>query len=297
MNIVILMATYNGEKYITEQLKSIQNQTVVNWNLYIRDDGSVDNTVSIIKKYVEKDSRIHLIEDGKGNLGPLKNFNELLNIGINSDIIFLADQDDIWFLNKIEISVEELTKIENPLKLIYTNFNNWYPEKKLQIKNYKQSNPDYKNLVWQNWIYGCTMCFSKELALLCLEIPLVAENHDNWIANVASLYGEIGYISSPTLNHRIHDNNVTTSSENLLGQYFKLLKRTLFSKDKFKKNKLSFIKKLIQIDEETSKKNVDIILAKKIIDEGGFISVYRFKKNNFQAYSRLQSLLILLCII
>ena len=88
MNIVILMATYNGEKYITEQLKSIQNQTVVNWNLYIRDDGSVDDTVSIIKKYVEKDSRIHLIEDGKGNLGPLKNFNELLNIGINSDIIF-----------------------------------------------------------------------------------------------------------------------------------------------------------------------------------------------------------------
>ena len=134
MNIVILMATYNGEKYITEQLKSIQNQTVADWNLYIRDDGSVDNTVSIIKKYVEKDIRIHLIEDGKGNLGPLKNFNELLNIGINSDIIFLADQDDILFLNKIEISVEELTKIENPLKLIYTNFNNWYPEKKLQIR-------------------------------------------------------------------------------------------------------------------------------------------------------------------
>ena len=71
--IEILMATYNGEKYIKEQINSIINQTYTNWKLLIRDDGSKDKTVEIIKEYEKKDDRIKLLEDNKGNLGFIKN--------------------------------------------------------------------------------------------------------------------------------------------------------------------------------------------------------------------------------
>lgn len=71
--IEILMATYNGEKYIKEQINSIINQTYTNWRLLIRDDGSKDKTVEIIKEYEKKDDRIKLLEDNKGNLGFIKN--------------------------------------------------------------------------------------------------------------------------------------------------------------------------------------------------------------------------------
>lgn len=71
--IEILMATYNGEKYIKEQINSIINQTYINWRLLIRDDGSKDKTVEIIKEYEKKDDRIKLLEDNKGNLGFIKN--------------------------------------------------------------------------------------------------------------------------------------------------------------------------------------------------------------------------------
>lgn len=67
------MATYNGEKYIKEQINSIINQTYTNWKLLIRDDGSKDKTVEIIKEYEKKDDRIKLLEDNKGNLGFIKN--------------------------------------------------------------------------------------------------------------------------------------------------------------------------------------------------------------------------------
>ena len=74
--IEILMATYNGEKYIEEQIDSIINQTYTNWELLIRDDKSKDNTASIIEEYEKKDSRIKLLRDEKGNLGFVKNFEE-----------------------------------------------------------------------------------------------------------------------------------------------------------------------------------------------------------------------------
>ena len=92
--IEILMATYNGEKYIEEQIDSIINQTYTNWELLIRDDKSKDNTASIIEEYEKKDSRIKLLRDEKGNLGFVKNFEELLK-NSQKDFIMFSDQDDI----------------------------------------------------------------------------------------------------------------------------------------------------------------------------------------------------------
>ena len=97
----ILMATYNGEKYLSEQIESIISQSYENWRLLIRDDNSKDNTVSIIEKYEKEDNRIRLLRDRKGNLGFIKNFEELL-VQSQEDFIMFCDQDDYWEKDKIK---------------------------------------------------------------------------------------------------------------------------------------------------------------------------------------------------
>ena len=109
--VVILLSTYNGEKYLKEQLDSLLNQTYKNIDIYIRDDGSKDETVNIIKKYQNEYDNIHL-EEGK-NLGFIKSFFELLKNGDeNVDIYSYCDQDDIWEEDKIERAVKFINKEE-----------------------------------------------------------------------------------------------------------------------------------------------------------------------------------------
>jgi len=102
----VLMATYNGEKYIKEQIESILNQTYKNIHLIISDDGSKDNTVQILKEYENKDKRVTVYVQ-KQNLGYIKNF-EFLLTKIENDIYMLSDQDDVWKVDKIENTYNKL---------------------------------------------------------------------------------------------------------------------------------------------------------------------------------------------
>ena len=103
----ILLATYNGEKYLQEQIESILNQTYTDFRLLISDDASTDNTIKIIEEYAKKDKRI-LTFVQKENLGVIKNFEFLLN-KVENEYFMFSDQDDIWMKEKIEKS---LAKIE-----------------------------------------------------------------------------------------------------------------------------------------------------------------------------------------
>ena len=107
----ILLATYNGSKYLHEQLDSILNQSYGNINVIIRDDGSSDNTVMIIKEYEQKDSRVRLLNDNLGNLGFVRNFEELMK-NSTSEYLMFSDQDDIWYNNKVETSYTRIKAIE-----------------------------------------------------------------------------------------------------------------------------------------------------------------------------------------
>ena len=111
----ILMATYNGGKYVEEQLKSIISQSYENWNLVIRDDGSSDNTLKILNEYSKNDKRIHIISDNKGNLGLVKNFEELMKRSTEEYIMF-SDQDDVWVDNKINILLQKMLEIEKKMQ-------------------------------------------------------------------------------------------------------------------------------------------------------------------------------------
>ncbi|MCX6660415.1 MAG: glycosyltransferase [Candidatus Bathyarchaeota archaeon] len=123
----VLLATYNGEKYLREQIDSILSQTYKNWNLLVRDDGSSDNTIRIIESYRDLvPDRIVVLKDDLGNLGVIRNFSKLLGYS-HSDYIMLSDQDDMWLPRKIELTYKKMQDLvkkygdDVPL-LVYTDW-------------------------------------------------------------------------------------------------------------------------------------------------------------------------------
>lgn len=213
--IKVLLSTYNGEKYLKEQLDSLQNQTYKDFEIIARDDGSCDKTLKILKSY-----DIKIIESTK-NLGAKKSFSTLLEYAVaNSDskYFMFCDQDDVWESDKIDktlVKIQELEKLygnEKPL-LVHTNLE-VVDENLESISNsmweYENILPQYNSfnrLLIQNTITGCTMMLNRKLALKCLHIPAEAIMHDWWIGLVASHFGKIGYITTPTIKYRQHDKN------------------------------------------------------------------------------------------
>ena len=213
----IIMATYNGSKYIEQQIDSIISQTYTNWRLYIRDDGSTDNTVEIIKRYLKKyKNKIILIEDEKKGLGSKMNFAELMKY-VESDYCMFADQDDFWLEDKVEVSLKKMKELENKLidKPILVHSDLKVVDENLNIINesffkYQNINPEHNKLnnlfVW-NTVTGCTAMLNRELIRLCKNIPENCVMHDWWIALVASSMGMIYTIRDQTILYRQHSNN------------------------------------------------------------------------------------------
>lgn len=226
--IAILMATYNGEKYISEQIESILKQTYRNFDLIIRDDGSTDKTISIIQSIIKKNSEnnIYLLKNRSSEHGQLKNFANLFNYAKNRyKYIMFSDQDDIWYKNKIEISMNAIELKGKAPTLIYTNYVNWNMESQTKSIAYTHT-PEctFERLFVQNWTMGCTYLLNLGMIEKIDNIPDGVENHDYWIALVASLDNNIEYLSEVTMEHRLHANNVTAreSSKHLKNRILRL---------------------------------------------------------------------------
>lgn len=212
----ILMATYNGEKYVKEQIESILNQTYQEWKLYIRDDGSKDNTLSILRDFQNKHKeRIFLVEDNKKGLGAKGNFSELIQYS-NSEYCMFSDQDDVWINTKIEESMKKMQSVESDKNIpILVHSDLKVVDSELKIINesfweYQQldsSKNTLNNLLVQNNITGCTMLMNKSLVNICRDIPSNCIMHDWWIGLVASAFGKIYTVDNQTILYRQHGNN------------------------------------------------------------------------------------------
>ncbi len=219
----ILMATYNGERFISEQIESILNQTYKNWKLIIHDDGSNDLTIKTIKSFTKKyPNKILLIEDSIRCGGAKENFAHLMKIAkdkFNFDYIMFSDQDDIWLPNKITISLEKMKQLESKwgsntpllvytdLKIVDENLKEIYPS----LWKYQGLKPNHNSLNYlliQNIITGCSMLINKNVLVLSLPIPQKAVVHDWWIALVVSSFGKLDFISTPTVLYRQHNMQV-----------------------------------------------------------------------------------------
>lgn len=213
----ILLAAYNGEKYIARQLDSIIAQTYKNWRLIIQDDCSSDKTAQIVNEYTKKypqKIKLHINEKPSGSAK--SNFFDMLKYAENEYVMF-CDQDDFWLENKIEISVNAVKQQEKvnggvPL-LIHTDLK--ITDSELNVLNnsfFKYQGLNYKantlgRLLVQNNATGCTMLINKELLEIIKGNAECMLMHDWWLALIASAFGKIHFINESTVLYRQHGNN------------------------------------------------------------------------------------------
>lgn len=218
--IAILMATYNGEDFIEQQLDSLIAQTYRDWELYIHDDGSLDATPAILERYANAfPNQIHLV-NGASRGSAKRNFLFLMN-NIDAPYIMFCDQDDVWNSSKIEYSLSAIKVLESkkdkniPL-LIFSD--STVSDRELHVIrksffSFQRLNPNrilFSELLVQNVVPGNTVIFNQ--ALLQYAVKYSNEDniimHDSWCALIAAYFGAIDVIRESTLLYRQHQNNV-----------------------------------------------------------------------------------------
>ena len=217
--VAVIMSTYNGERFIREQIDSILNQTYKNVKIVIRDDGSSDNTVSIIKEYQAKYNNIELHE-GK-NIGFVRSFFELLSL-VEADYYSYADQDDVWMPNKIELAVNSLNKLDDTKPNMAYGNSDYYDENMKLIRK-GERNRKYKFLyaLFSCVSQGMTMTVNKKTRDMILDnTPSTAFFHDWWTYLVCISMGNVVYDNVTTVKYRRRKENATSEG---MG-YFTLLK-------------------------------------------------------------------------
>lgn len=216
----ILMATYNGDQYVSEQIESIINQSYTNWHLTISDDWSTDSTFEILAAFESKYPEKLSVRKSPLHFGNAKDHFFYLMKQCNADYIFFCDQDDVWFENKLELFMLKFKKLEHeynrdsPLLV----FSDQTPTDKnlkpisVSLMKYQNQNPyqlDYRALIFQNVVTGGAMAINR---VLCIKSCMFTSSagiimHDWWIAIVAALFGHLGYIPSSTSFYRQHGDN------------------------------------------------------------------------------------------
>ena len=228
--IEILMATYNGEKYISEQIDSIINQTCKNWKLLIRDDGSQDKTLEILEEYEKRDERINILRDIKGNLGFVKNFEELLK-NSSEEFIMFSDQDDYWLENKIEkyIGVLENLDVEKLKKPLLIHSNSFVCDEKLNIlkKNFVDSKVALQyggnGYFFAYFVQGSTTLINRKLIDLGLPFLKSVTLHDRYFHLLVEFFGNRIFIDESLIKYRQHRNNE-------IGAKSSIIKKILFKR-------------------------------------------------------------------
>lgn len=216
--ISVCIATYNGEKYIEEQLISILSQIADTDEVVICDDCSSDRTISLIENFA--DTRIRLYRN-PARLGHVRNFEGAI-CRARGDYIFLSDQDDVWLPGRVEKMSDHIA-IDSRILLIASNFD-LIDENGLIVGEFRGLKKVKSSRVMQLFAifagnapyFGCTFLLKREALKYCLPIPKNIESHDIWIAMVVSCLGGVANIWQPTLRHRIHGANVTTKTRRAL---------------------------------------------------------------------------------
>ena len=226
--VAVLMSTYNGEKYIRQQIDTILAQKGdFELDLYVRDDGSKDQTISILEEYKKKDKLQWYTGE---NLGPAKSFMDLLYIVKGYDFYVFADQDDVWLEDKIMSAINKIQDINGPVlyysnaKLVDQDLN----ELTGYVYNGIQPKTDFHTLVCAGGLLGCTMVFNDVLAETVRKEkkPEYIVMHDYYLAIVCiGIGGQIIYDSNSYINYRQHGSNVVGVSYGIKGKIRNRLKR------------------------------------------------------------------------
>jgi len=280
----IVMATYNGEKFLSQQLDSIINQYYTNIELIIGDDCSTDNTLNIIKAYQEKHEFIKLYKN-TSRLGFVKNFEKAISLS-TGDYIALSDQDDIWHPDKLTTNMEKILQkelicpnspimVHSDLELIDEK-NNLLGASYFKLKHYNlKENKDLGHILGPCGVMGNTILFNQYLKKKILPFPEDLEFHDYWIALVNELIGTRVTVNQPLLKYRLHTKNTSNTYHKLNEDSAIYQIKSVFQRSK---TKLPFIstKRMHIID--YIKKNFTIKEEDVIILE--FFQIYLMQKGS-----------------
>ncbi len=247
MKLSVALCTYNGENFLRQQLESILSQTKAVDEIVICDDKSSDETINIIKEYQEKyPELIHLHQNDPG-LGTIKNFEKAISY-TSGDLIFLSDQDDIWYPEKVEKSSRFFKENQNCLLLFSdgdliddlgvktgsTLWKKWGFD--TETKSIWQNNElAFNSLInGDNKITGATVCFDKSLKskILPIELPLNYW-HDGWLGTHAAAKDGLFFISESLIQYRVHNNQQVGISNEGLGTITLNANKEFISKEEY----------------------------------------------------------------
>ena len=216
----ILLATYNGARYLPELLRSLEAQEGVPWRVIVRDDGSTDHTPVLLRKWASNlADQVEILEDDLGGLGASGNFAALLNVSSAPRFMF-CDQDDVWMAGKVARLYDVVDTAENKLPAevpIYAHSDLRVVDQTLRTLHpsfwhYQALNPNkgrsLKHLLIENVVTGGASIGNAALRRRALPIPKSARMHDWWLALVAAAFGEIYYLPKATVLYRQHTGNV-----------------------------------------------------------------------------------------
>ena len=213
MKVNIVLSTYNGARFLAEQLESIQKQTFTDWQLLIRDDGSTDITPQIIAEFVKADPRIHFInEHDRQNFGVIKNFFTLVKYE-KADYYFFSDQDDVWLPDKMATMLDEVIHHDKSQPLmIYMDLSVVDQDLNVTHPSMIRSQSHHANTtllaeLTENTVTGGVAMINHALAEKWEDTDDVIM-HDWYLALLATATGKLVYIDKPGELYRQHDNNV-----------------------------------------------------------------------------------------
>lgn len=235
--IQILMAVYNNQPYLKEQLDSILSQIGPDFSLIIRDDCSTDDSLALLQEYQKKyPEKIKLFLAPK-NEGAKKNFSSLAELA-DADYIMFSDGDDVWLPGKIQNTFDEMKSFESkfgshhPL-LIHTDLkvvDSYLNSQSESFWHYSCLDPiegiSLNRLLVSNVVTGCTIMINRKLLEKALPFPFESVMHDWWLGLVAATFGKIGHLSQPTILYRQHNKNVL-GAENL--RDYRVIFKKIFS--------------------------------------------------------------------
>lgn len=219
----IVLATYNGERFIREQLDSILEGTADDFSIEVCDDGSTDGTLEIVREYAGQYECIRIHENEK-NLGYARNFIEGIKRS-GSPYIMLCDQDDIWMPDKIARTLKAMKSLEEECRrgdgcplLVFTDAINYEDGTGKELGSFHQNSrlnvdkTDPAHLLMENKCIGCTVMVNAAIIPYLETVPEEIRVHDWWLALICSCFGKIGYLPETTLQYRQHHDNMIGGS-------------------------------------------------------------------------------------
>lgn len=217
MKITVVMATYNGKKFLSVQLDSILNQTFNDFKLLIIDDCSTDSTKDILLEYQKKYPGIINLIFNEKNLGSRATFAKGVEL-VDTQYFAFSDQDDFWLPNKLEILYNEIIKDDN-LAFVYSNSqlvdeNHTILKEKVINSSKAIDGNNFYQIVIDNSVMGCSMLVNTQFAQKCLPFPTVGFHHDWYLAIMAlGLNYKVKFIDIPLFQYRLHSANLVNAKK------------------------------------------------------------------------------------